>query len=68
LGARDYSRLASTAFARERVAGLTLLVVGAGALGNEVIKNLALLRVGRSYCQMLWIGLESGGALLRRFR
>jgi len=39
---RDYSRLASTAFARDRAA-ITALVVGAGALGNEVIKNLALI-------------------------
>src|SRR4051812_15233858 len=29
------------------MAGLNALVVGAGALGNEVIKNLALLGVGR---------------------
>ena len=43
---RDYSRLAATAFARDRVEGLTVLVIGAGALGNEVIKNLALLGVG----------------------
>ena len=43
---RDYSRLAATAFARERVERLTALVIGAGALGNEVIKNLALLGVG----------------------
>ena len=41
---RDYSRLASTAFARQHTA-VTALVVGAGALGNEVIKNLALLGV-----------------------
>ncbi len=30
-----------------RVAGAKVLVVGAGVLGNEVIKNLALLGVGR---------------------
>lgn len=36
-----------TLFSRERVAGLHALVVGAGALGNEVIKNLALMGVGR---------------------
>lgn len=46
---RDYSRLASTAFSRSQTA-ITALVVGAGALGNEVIKNLALLGVER-----LWI-------------
>jgi molybdopterin/thiamine biosynthesis adenylyltransferase len=42
---RDYSRLEGTAFIRSRLAGLRVLVVGAGALGNEVIKNLALLGV-----------------------
>ena len=41
---RDYSRLASTAFSRAHTA-ITALVVGAGALGNEVVKNLALLGV-----------------------
>src|SRR5262245_60109465 len=41
---RDYSRLASTAFSRAHTA-VTALVVGAGALGNEVVKNLALLGV-----------------------
>jgi adenylyltransferase/sulfurtransferase len=44
--ARDYSRLDSTAFARERVSGLRTLVAGAGALGNEVLKNLGLIGVG----------------------
>ncbi len=44
---RDYSRLDATAFTRDRVGGMNVLVVGAGALGNEVIKNLALLGVGR---------------------
>lgn len=44
---RDYSRLDATAFTRDRLAGMSVLVVGAGALGNEVIKNLALLGVGR---------------------
>lgn len=44
---RDYSRLDATAFTRDRVGGMSVLVVGAGALGNEVIKNLALLGVGR---------------------
>jgi molybdopterin/thiamine biosynthesis adenylyltransferase len=43
---RDYSRLESTAFSREAMA-VSALVVGAGALGNEVIKNLALLGVRR---------------------
>lgn len=46
-GMRDYSRLQATAFSRNRMASLSVLVVGAGALGNEVIKNLALLGVGR---------------------
>ena len=44
---RDYSRLDATAFRRDRLSRLSVLVVGAGALGNEVIKNLALLGVGR---------------------
>ncbi len=44
---RDYSRLEKTAFCRERARRLAVAVVGAGALGNEVIKNLALLGVGR---------------------
>lgn len=49
-GRRDYSRLQRTPFPPERMKELTVLVGGAGALGNEVIKNLALLGVGR-----LWI-------------
>lgn len=32
---------------QSRVAGARILVVGAGALGNEVVKNLALLGVGQ---------------------
>jgi adenylyltransferase/sulfurtransferase len=43
---RDYSRLDQTIFSRARVRELTALVVGAGALGNEVLKNLALVGVG----------------------
>ena len=43
---RDYSRLDGTRFAQALIRDLTVLVVGAGALGNEVIKNLALLGVG----------------------
>ena len=43
---RDYSRLATTAFARPGEPR-TALVVGAGALGNEVVKNLALIGVER---------------------
>src|SRR2546421_11957613 len=31
---------------QEKVAAAKVLVIGAGALGNEVIKNLALLGVG----------------------
>ena len=35
---------------QERLASARVMVVGAGAIGNEVIKNLALLGVGN-----LWI-------------
>lgn len=43
-----YSRLRLIAWwDQQRLADATVLVVGAGALGNEVIKNLALLGVGR---------------------
>lgn len=34
---------------REKVAGAKVLVVGAGALGNDVIKNLALMGVGHIF-------------------
>src|SRR6476660_1500957 len=34
---------------QERLAAAKVLVVGAGALGNEVLKNLALLGVGTVY-------------------
>jgi adenylyltransferase/sulfurtransferase len=46
---RDYSRLDATIFSRQRVSNLRVMVVGAGALGNEVIKNLSLLGV-RTLC------------------
>lgn len=32
---------------QERLANATILVVGAGALGNELVKNLALVGIGR---------------------
>src|SRR5215472_8328920 len=48
-GPRDYSRLDSTIYNRARLSGLNVMVVGAGALGNEVIKNLALLGLGAIY-------------------
>jgi molybdopterin/thiamine biosynthesis adenylyltransferase len=34
---------------QEKLAKARILVVGAGALGNEVLKNLALLGVGEIY-------------------
>ncbi|MDB5351943.1 MAG: thiF [Planctomycetota bacterium] len=45
-----YSRLRLISWWRqEKLAAAKVLVVGAGALGNEVIKNLALLGVGTTY-------------------
>jgi len=45
-----YSRLRLIAWwDQEKLAAAKILVVGAGALGNEVLKNLALLGVGRIY-------------------
>ena len=45
-----YGRLRLISWWRqERLAAASVLVVGAGALGNEVVKNLALLGVGTTY-------------------
>ena len=46
---RDYSRLSGTVFERQKTRDLKVLVVGAGALGNEIIKNLALLGAGNLF-------------------
>jgi molybdopterin-synthase adenylyltransferase len=43
----DYVRLAQTVFSQRRVGDLRIVVVGAGALGNEVVKTLGLLGVGK---------------------
>jgi hypothetical protein len=45
--AADYSRLEQTLFTRTRLRRLTLVVVGAGALGNEVARILGLLAPAR---------------------
>jgi adenylyltransferase/sulfurtransferase len=42
----DYSRLEQTVFAPGNVCSVHALVVGAGALGNEVVKALGLIGVG----------------------
>ena len=42
----DYSRLEGAPFTRERLRNLEVVVVGAGALGNEAVKALGLLGVG----------------------
>jgi adenylyltransferase/sulfurtransferase len=45
-----YSRLRLIAWwDQDKLAGAKVLVVGAGALGNEVLKNLALLGIGQIY-------------------
>jgi adenylyltransferase/sulfurtransferase len=46
---RDYSRLESTIYNRAHLSTLKVMVVGAGALGNEIIKNLTLLGLGNLY-------------------
>jgi molybdopterin-synthase adenylyltransferase len=46
-GAVDYSRLENTAFPKRRTEALSVAVVGAGALGNEVVKSLGLIGIGR---------------------
>jgi molybdopterin-synthase adenylyltransferase len=43
----DYSRLEHTPFTRTRLQQLRAVVVGAGALGNEVTRALGLLGAGR---------------------
>ena len=43
-----YSRLRVKPWGeQERLKNATVMVVGAGAIGNELIKNLALLGIGR---------------------
>ena len=43
----DYARLAHTVFNHGSVKDLRIVVVGAGALGNEVVKTLGLLGIGK---------------------
>lgn len=42
-----YKRITQLGWNRSTLANATIMVVGAGALGNEVLKNLALLGVGK---------------------
>jgi adenylyltransferase/sulfurtransferase len=42
----NFSRTENTVFAHSKVQSVSVLVVGAGALGNEVVKDLGLLGVG----------------------
>ncbi len=44
-----YRRIASLGWSPSLLSNSTILVVGAGALGNEVLKNLALLGLGRIF-------------------
>src|SRR5262245_3840301 len=41
--ADTYTKLEETLFSRSHVAGLSAMVVGAGALGDEVVRHLGLL-------------------------
>jgi molybdopterin/thiamine biosynthesis adenylyltransferase len=41
--------VANVGWDEERISNLKIMVVGAGALGNEVLKNLALLNVGNIF-------------------
>lgn len=43
----DYARLEQTIFQPDRLRRLYAVIVGAGALGNEVVKALGLLGIGR---------------------
>src|SRR5215831_708838 len=43
----QFSPTAETRLSRTSLGGMTFLVVGGGALGNEVLKNLGLLGAGR---------------------
>ena len=38
---------AISGFEREFISSLKLLVIGAGAIGNEIVKNLSLFGVGK---------------------
>lgn len=43
----DYSRLEATEFSKHRMETLSAAIVGLGALGNEVVKALGMMGVGR---------------------
>ncbi|MGH9397117.1 MAG: ThiF family adenylyltransferase [Terriglobia bacterium] len=61
----DYSRLAQTVFGCQRLRELSAVVIGAGALGNEVVKSLGMLGIQR----MLIIddGITESSNLTRSF-
>ena len=44
----QFAEVLATGWKQDVVRAATIMVIGAGALGNEVLKNLALMGVGLS--------------------